>query len=1320
MKSKILLTSLLGLATAFSISAINKANVEDAALKVGQRHTYIVTLKDTYTPNNRASFLYSLGNLLDNQYKIDATYSTIFQGYAINFPSSMVNSVRHLPGVTGVYGTSVYSMPNDSINDTTATDAYAADSHNSYSRETMDVDWTKQTNKGAGSTIGIIDTGLFFTQVANSADDTSEKAFRPLGSTAHEKAQFKDAASVNSKINSDSTFIGKGARFVNDKIFYTYDYSGNNDSNVQSTSGNDHGTHVASLATANGYKYQGIAPDAQLAVLKVFGDTTGGAATEDILEALEDSVRLGLDVVNMSLGQGLFSYPGYETDSIEALTIQKCKERGMILNVSAGNDGRESYNGASGFYANAQTTDTVETSELGSYATLNKWDNVIASGTSTYVDIGYMLVKDKDGKPVGSSEEDSKITSYTDQVDTLLFASIFQGDTKSYPYVKVPGVGAEENYKGLNVQGKIAIVQRGVTSFVDKAQQAIKAKAKALIITNTDDTDIHMSLTGVTPTIPIISVSKSIADKMFKNETGSIEYAVNKKQENKDIIGQVQDPGFPNDPTKTIDKVNYKGHGRELSTFSSDGPNTDLTLGIDIAAPGEKAYGAVDYGYKEMSGTSMSAPNFTGAMAMIVSEYRSQHMNSDGSYDTETVAKYRDKLMARIQSTALPLQDSDRETDTGVKIKEPLQPLKDSSGNVVEGKYMDGDHKEVTVDPYNFASPRRQGGGMVQVNKAVTSKVYFEQYDETKTTADKGTGKAKMEFLNTDEISEGILHPQVYVHNETSKAVTYKAKLYIAVPTAELGIDQDTWQSMTATSQTMVAPNIQFTTLQKNQDHLIGVYEYSSPVTINPTQENGVGQLVTLPAINLTDEKSSDAQVAALAKIFNNYMKNYKYGTYIEGYMMFEPTTSTEETPEINVPYSGFFSDYGKAPAAEEFDFEKDPNATYNSDIVSSVAHNLAGSSSANADLGSHIFAGSDAVTTGLIDIANAATGKTTYASIGLYNAGVDYNKNAYSKITVGVKGKSDVLYIQQYMNRMANYGEVTILDASGKAISNTTDMYSYPSLTYSSELAWVDSNGHTRHVLQKSFITQSALESGYFAPMTFARVPLKDKDGNALAKGDYKLQFHYQLAAKDSAGKYIEQTKEVSFSVGEDIQPSILGTGTVQNNEVLYISDDTAWVKVNGSYVTIGVYRGRRYISIGSITTYNGYVPLSITSTSGTIYNVLVDIYREDAVAIYGTDLSSASYFFVSESNDSTNKATKYTANVYNKDNRPSNGYLANAHGVSLKAKSKVSSVFAYDDSGKKVDLASIGGSYTYDETTSYLNVYLPTGYTSFGVIYA
>ena len=46
----------------------------------------------------------------------------------------------------------------------------------------------------------------------------------------------------------------------------------------------------------------GVAPNAQLAIMKVFSDMTSGAKTSWLIAALEDCMNLDVDVINMSLG----------------------------------------------------------------------------------------------------------------------------------------------------------------------------------------------------------------------------------------------------------------------------------------------------------------------------------------------------------------------------------------------------------------------------------------------------------------------------------------------------------------------------------------------------------------------------------------------------------------------------------------------------------------------------------------------------------------------------------------------------------------------------------------------------------------------------------------------------------------------------------------------------------------------------------------------------------------------------------------------------------------------------------------------------------
>ncbi len=91
--------------------------------------------------------------------------------------------------------------------------------------------------------------------------------------------------------------------YLSGKVPYVFDYA-DHDTDVNHHGGSDHGTHVAGIVAANPAdgSVTGVAPQAQLMILKVFPDGSTGANSDDILAALEDCVTLGVDVVNLSLG----------------------------------------------------------------------------------------------------------------------------------------------------------------------------------------------------------------------------------------------------------------------------------------------------------------------------------------------------------------------------------------------------------------------------------------------------------------------------------------------------------------------------------------------------------------------------------------------------------------------------------------------------------------------------------------------------------------------------------------------------------------------------------------------------------------------------------------------------------------------------------------------------------------------------------------------------------------------------------------------------------------------------------------------------------
>ena len=114
-----------------------------------------------------------------------------------------------------------------------------------------------------------------------------------------------------------------------------------------------HGTHVAGLIGASGgassNQFQGVAPAVGLIGLKVL-DGNGQGSTSDVIAALQFitkyHVQLWTQVVNLSLG-----HPIYESAATDPLVqaVEAAVRSGLVVLVSAGNDGWNSNTQTSGY-----------------------------------------------------------------------------------------------------------------------------------------------------------------------------------------------------------------------------------------------------------------------------------------------------------------------------------------------------------------------------------------------------------------------------------------------------------------------------------------------------------------------------------------------------------------------------------------------------------------------------------------------------------------------------------------------------------------------------------------------------------------------------------------------------------------------------------------------------------------------------------------------------------------------------------------------------------------------------------------------------------
>lgn len=100
-----------------------------------------------------------------------------------------------------------------------------------------------------------------------------------------------------------------------------------------------HGTHVAGIIASNDPTNMGVAPGASLMAAKVLGPS-GSGTTFDVVAGIDWCVANGADVINLSLGGGLFT-DACDDDPInhpDAVAVKNAVNQGVVVAVASGND----------------------------------------------------------------------------------------------------------------------------------------------------------------------------------------------------------------------------------------------------------------------------------------------------------------------------------------------------------------------------------------------------------------------------------------------------------------------------------------------------------------------------------------------------------------------------------------------------------------------------------------------------------------------------------------------------------------------------------------------------------------------------------------------------------------------------------------------------------------------------------------------------------------------------------------------------------------------------------------------------------------------
>jgi lactocepin len=507
---------------------------------------------------------------------IDQSFTTVVNGFSGEVHYGDIEKIASLPTVEDVHISNAYKRPEPMPNMKT--------SHQFIQSE---VTWADARYRGEGTVIAIIDTGI----------DPTHQDFKLSEST--EEALTKEEVE---QIIAENGLEGK---YFTEKVPYGYNYFDKNDEiRDLGPSASMHGMHVAGTAAANG-NISGVAPEAQVLAMKVFSNDPLFTFTYDdiYVAAIDDAIKLGADVINMSLGSPAAFY---DEDDVASKAIDRAMENGIVVSVSAGNSGHFAY-GFSNPFAKNPDIGTIGAPGLAANAL-----QVAATGNERY--LYEMKITVGDVEAIGYGADDWVKAFGNKQIDLVSLGGRY---------------GLPEDYQNVDVEGKVVLVQRGAISFYEKTLNAKEAGAIGIIVYNDGRPTFYKDQGGwdLIPFMNIQTEDGQALETALAQAGGTLPLSIA-------MHAQYEDPEM----------------GR-MTDFTSWGTTPSLQLKPEISAPGGNIYSTLqnnEYGY--MSGTSMAAPHVAGGAALVAQYLKKQFPSFQ--------AKERSKLAkVLLMNTAKVIED---------------------------------------------------------------------------------------------------------------------------------------------------------------------------------------------------------------------------------------------------------------------------------------------------------------------------------------------------------------------------------------------------------------------------------------------------------------------------------------------------------------------------------------------------------------------------------------------------------------------------------------------------------------------------------------
>ena len=541
------------------VDAYNQANTSKTASEFA---TTAVAQKITNQVSRDQNTLIRKLKKSDLNYTLGAKYDTVLSGFEVTIKASDFETLGELVGenATLIIGDEFEPAQVQEVI-TNEVDVY----------DTGIFDSSASEYQGDGVVVAVLDTGLDYTHSAFSAVGYNPEIEAFTLDSVDRKIDETTAARYTAGLTAQDVYISK-------KVPYAYDYADKDPDVLPINS--EHGTHVAGIIAGKDARITGVAPMAQLAIMKVFSDSQQGAKTSWILSALEDCVTLGVDVINMSLGSSC-GFTRLEDEQNLNDVYESIRTAGISLIAAASNDANSTRasekNGSNPLTSNPDSGTVGAPSTYGAALSVASVDGVKTP---------YLLYDERIIYFTEASTSDAKTKHFVEDVLKTRGDGV---DSHTFEYVTIPGVGRSADYPEEDdfYNGKIVLVKRGQTTFEDKVRVALKEKGAAgIIIYNNVSGTISMAVGEDVGAV--CSITQDEGELLAKSGSGYIQIS-------KDQVA-----------------------GPFMSDFSSWGPTSDLKIKPEITAHGGEIESAVPgQDYDRLSGTSMAAPNQAGATALI-------------------------------------------------------------------------------------------------------------------------------------------------------------------------------------------------------------------------------------------------------------------------------------------------------------------------------------------------------------------------------------------------------------------------------------------------------------------------------------------------------------------------------------------------------------------------------------------------------------------------------------------------------------------------------------------------------------------------------